>query len=121
MNRSFHRVARARRLGTLILASALLAACGGSDANSGDAASAPAGRPIPVADVRAQVRQYGQGGAEKDMAGEQFHAWGAAAHPALGELIRDPSLEPWELDQLMMIVSVYAPAPEQSAPFARAC
>jgi hypothetical protein len=65
-----------------------------------------------VDEVREQVRQYSRGGGEKDEAGEHFYEWGEAAHPALAELARDPSLTDDELDAMMMIVSVYASTPE---------
>jgi len=67
---------------------------------------------VSVEEVHEQVRKYDLGGGEKDEAGEQFYNWGAAAHPALAELTRDPTLTQSEMDQMMMIIAVYAHTPE---------
>jgi hypothetical protein len=101
--------ARRVRVGPVaVLLSLGLAACApGGPAEKGAATAA-----VSVDEVRERVRQYSLGGGDKDVAGEHFYEWGEAAHPALAELARDPSLTDDELDAMMMIVSVYAPAPE---------
>lgn len=85
------------------------AACGSS---GGDAGKSGAANTVSVEAVREQVRQFNLGGGEKDAAGEKFFNWGAAAHPAMLELTRDPSLTEEELDGLMFIVATNAHTPE---------
>jgi len=67
---------------------------------------------VSVQEVRERVNQYSLGGDEKDQAGEAFYNWGAAAHPALAELTRDPTLTDDELTSMIMIVAVYDHTPE---------
>jgi hypothetical protein len=90
------------------LACVLVAACTPSDKDVKTGSTAA----VPVEDVREQVRQFALGGAEKDEAGERFYEWGDAAHPALAELTRDPTLTDEELATMVMIVAVYAHTPE---------
>jgi|GEM_PF-4112884 len=67
---------------------------------------------VPVEEVREQVRQFALGGGEKDAAGEKFYEWGVAAHPALAQLVRDPTVTQEELDTIMFIVATQAHTPE---------
>ena len=83
-----------------------LAACSSTKSDA-----TPAAATVSVEEVREQVRQFGMGGGEKDAAGEKFYEWGAAAHPALIQLARDPSLTDEEADVMMFIAAVYAHTP----------
>jgi hypothetical protein len=67
---------------------------------------------VPVEEVREQVRQFALGSGYKDAAGETFWEWGEAAHPALAELLRDPTLTQEELGTIMFIVATQAHTPE---------
>src|SRR5688572_33162126 len=89
--------ARCARVGPMaVLLSLGLAACApGDPVEKGGAAAA-----VSVDEVRERVRQYLLGGGEKDEAGARFYEWDKAAHPALAELARDPSLTDDELDEI---------------------
>lgn len=103
--RSFTRLLHLGRIAALCVLAA--AACTSSAA--GDKAGAkPA---VSVEEVRAQVNQYTLGGDEKDQAGEAFYNWGTAAHPALAELSRDPTLTDDEVTSMIMILAVYDHTP----------
>jgi hypothetical protein len=103
-------IARPLQLGR-IAALCFLAAAACAPKGAGDKAGATAA-PVSVQQVRERVNQYSQGGDEKDQAGEAFYNWGAAAHPALAELSRDPSLTDDELTSMIMIVAVFDHTPE---------
>lgn len=92
----------------MILAGLLLAvaACGGTETGSGAAAA------VSTARVRELVGQYGQGGDVKDVALEELYEMGAAARPALLEMIRDPKTSEYDLESLTFIVSLDHCTPE---------
>ena len=100
--------ARPLRLGRIVALCVLAAACT-SKAADDKAGAKPA---VSVEEVRARVNQYTLGGDEKDLAGEAFFNWGAAAHPALAELSRDPTLTDDEVTSMIMILAVYDHTPE---------
>ena len=98
-----------RRAPVRLFAAASLAALAACSSSKPDAP--PAAAPVPVEQVREQVRQFGMGGAEKDAAGEKFYEWGAAAHLALIQLARDPSVTDDEIDVIMFIAATNAHTP----------
>lgn len=99
------------RILKLLAAASLLAftpACGGAEA-SADVQAAEA--PAPVEEVRALVRQFGMGGGEKDVAGEQFYTLAQRAAPGLLEITRDPASSVDDLQSVLFIASVYVNDP----------
>lgn len=71
--------------------------------------TAPEGKggPASVPEVRALVRQFGEGGGDKDEAGEALYNLGDRARPALLEIVRDPATSLHELDNIILITSLY--------------
>ncbi|HEU4455511.1 MAG TPA: hypothetical protein VFR81_20780 [Longimicrobium sp.] len=68
-----------------------------------------------MSEVRALVRQFGEGGDDKDVAGEAFYNLGDRASPALQEIVRDPATSLDELDSIIFISSMYVKSPELRA------
>ena len=66
-------------------------------------------------EVRALVAQYGQGGGDKDVAGERFHDLGPRAAPGLRQMVEDRATSIDDLQTILFITQVYVPDPELSA------
>ncbi len=86
-----------------VLSAALLFAAGacGSTAPEGK------GGPASVPEVRALVQRFGEGGGEKDDAGEALYNLGDRARPALVEIVRDPATPLHELDSIIILTDLY--------------
>jgi hypothetical protein len=89
-----------------MLSAAFLFAAGACGSTAPEGKGGP-GAAASVPEVRALVQQFGEGGGDKDEAGEALYNLGDRARPALLEIVRDPATPLHELDSIIFITSLY--------------
>lgn len=84
--------------------------CGGADAPAAEAGATAQAQATPE-EVRALVKQFGEGGGEKDVAGERFYDLAQRAVPGLVAVIGDRATPAYDLETILFIANVYVPDP----------